>query len=132
MGKTQEETQLAVSSGYWPLYRYNPQLKDEGKNPFILESKEPDGSLGEFLSGEVRYASLKQIFPEEADRLHAQLEKEFTERYLLMKQMADQEPLAVATPAATAGAGDDSEVCTLTSTAEHGGDEACDDGRAGK
>jgi pyruvate/2-oxoacid:ferredoxin oxidoreductase beta subunit len=49
MGKTQEETNLAVKSGYWPLYRYNPTLAAEGKNPFILDSKEPDGSLQEFL-----------------------------------------------------------------------------------
>jgi pyruvate-ferredoxin/flavodoxin oxidoreductase len=58
MGKAQEETKLAVESGYWPLYRYNPNLKDEGKNPFVLDSKEPDGSLQNFLSGEVRYAAL--------------------------------------------------------------------------
>jgi len=56
MGKAQEEMNLAVKSGYWPLYRYNPTLRKEGKNPFTLDSKEPDGSLQAFLSGEVRYA----------------------------------------------------------------------------
>ena len=136
MGKTQLETQMAVSSGYWPLYRYNPQLRAEGKNPFTLDSKEPDGSLKEFLSGEVRYASLKQLFPEEAQRLHAQLEKEFNERYLHLKQLAEQEPVVseAAAQGAAAPADDPAkeEVCTLTSTAEHGGDESCDDGRAGK
>jgi pyruvate-ferredoxin/flavodoxin oxidoreductase len=49
MGKSQEEEKLAVQSGYWPLYRYNPVLKAQGKNPFILDSKKPDGTLQEFL-----------------------------------------------------------------------------------
>jgi pyruvate-ferredoxin/flavodoxin oxidoreductase len=136
MGKTQEETRLAVASGYWPLYRFNPQLTAEGKNPFILDSKEPDGTLKEFLAGEVRYAALQQIFPDEAKRLHTQLEKEFTERYLRLKQKAAQELVTIspAPGAATAEADDPTKLdaCTLSSTAEHGGDEACDDGRAGK
>jgi pyruvate-ferredoxin/flavodoxin oxidoreductase len=89
MGKTQEETKLAVQTGYWPLYRYNPLLKEEGKNPFILDSKEPDGKLKEFLSGEVRYASLQKTFPEEADKLHKRLEEEFARRYEHLKQLAD-------------------------------------------
>ena len=88
MGKSQEEAQLAVQCGYWPLYRFNPLLKAEGKNPFQLESKEPDGTLKEFLSGEVRYASLMKTFPEEAKRLHAQLEQEYIERYKKLKQLA--------------------------------------------
>ena len=73
MGKAQEEEKLAVQSGYWPLYRYNPALKAEGKNPFILDSKKPDGSLKQFLQGEIRYASLQRTFPEEAERLHNML-----------------------------------------------------------
>jgi pyruvate-ferredoxin/flavodoxin oxidoreductase len=88
MGKTQEETKLAVASGYWPLYRYNPMLKAEGKNPFILDSKAPDGSFKDFISGEVRYAALENLFPEEATRLHTKLEEEFIERYENLKQMA--------------------------------------------
>jgi pyruvate-ferredoxin/flavodoxin oxidoreductase len=80
MGKTQEEEKLAVQSGYWPLYRYNPALKAEGKNPFILDSKEPDGTLQKFLAGEIRYASLKRTFPDEAKRLHAELETQFDQR----------------------------------------------------
>ncbi|MBA4366580.1 MAG: pyruvate:ferredoxin (flavodoxin) oxidoreductase [Desulfobacterium sp.] len=91
MGKTQEETKLAVQTGYWPLYRYNPMLKAEGKNPFILDSKAPDGKLKEFLSGEVRYASLKKMFPEEAERLHKRLEEEFAERYESLKSKAGTE-----------------------------------------
>ncbi|RJP76203.1 MAG: pyruvate:ferredoxin (flavodoxin) oxidoreductase [Desulfobacteraceae bacterium] len=89
MGKTQEETKLAVQTGYWPLYRYNPLLRAEGKNPFILESKAPDGKLKEFLSGEVRYASLQKMFPDEAEKLHKRLEEEFVQRYESMKQMAE-------------------------------------------
>lgn len=88
MGKAQEEMDLAVKSGYWPLYRYNPDLKKEGKNPFTLDSKDPDGSLQDFLSGEVRYASLKKSFPEEAEKLSKQLEVEYLERFEALKRMA--------------------------------------------
>ncbi len=89
MGKAQEEEKLAVQSGYWPLYRYNPALKAEGKNPFILDSKKPDGSLAKFLDGEIRYASLKRTFPEEAERLHSTLVEEFNKRYEELALMAD-------------------------------------------
>ncbi|MGD2185368.1 MAG: pyruvate:ferredoxin (flavodoxin) oxidoreductase [Desulfobacterales bacterium] len=89
MGKSQEEEKLAVQSGYWPLYRYNPTLKAQGKNPFILDSKKPDGSLRKFLEGEIRFASLKRTFPEEADKLHAELEEQFNARYEDLALMAD-------------------------------------------
>jgi pyruvate-ferredoxin/flavodoxin oxidoreductase len=89
MGKSQEEEKLAVESGYWPLYRYNPALKAQGENPFILDSKKPDGSLRKFLEGEVRYASLKRTFPEEAEKLHAELEEQFNARYEDLALMAD-------------------------------------------
>jgi pyruvate-ferredoxin/flavodoxin oxidoreductase len=89
MGKAQEESKLAVQSGYWPLYRYNPALKAEGQNPFILDCKKPDGSLKNFLEGEVRYASLKRTFPEEADRLHTALIDQFNKRYEELALMAD-------------------------------------------
>ncbi|MFC2099208.1 pyruvate:ferredoxin (flavodoxin) oxidoreductase [Candidatus Bipolaricaulota bacterium] len=91
MGKSQEEEKLAVEAGYWPLYRYDPRLKDEGKNPFQFDSKEPTGDFQEFLMGEVRYASLHQTFPEEAKRLNAQLEEEYKERYETYKRMAEAE-----------------------------------------
>jgi len=90
MGKSQEEEKLAVETGYWPLYRFDPRLEAEGKNPFQLDSKEPTGDFQEFLMGEVRYASLNQTFPEEAKRLHAQLEAEYAERYQTYKRMAEQ------------------------------------------
>ena len=89
MGHSQDQMKLAVNSGYWPLYRYNPMWKAEGQNPFKLESKKPDGSLQEFISGEVRYSSLQRFFPEEASKLHEQLEKEVTDRYELLKLMDD-------------------------------------------
>jgi pyruvate-ferredoxin/flavodoxin oxidoreductase len=141
MGKTQRETQLAVQGGYWPLYRYNPELKTQGKNPFILDSKQPDGSLREFLRGEVRYAALEQLFPQEAERLHARLENEFNERYERLKEMAHAEAPAPARSAegpggdAKADQPEEADVCTLSGTPEHAGRDAaeqpCDDGRAG-
>ena len=89
MGKTQMEMKLAVDSGYWPIFRFNPQLVAEGKNPFILDSKQPDGSLQEFLSGEVRFAALEKSFPEESKRLRAALAEEVEEKYAMLKMMAD-------------------------------------------
>ena len=71
MGKSQLEEKRAVECGYWHLYRYNPLLEKEGKNPFTLDSKEPKWELfQEFLDGEVRYASLRMGFPESADALY--------------------------------------------------------------
>jgi pyruvate-ferredoxin/flavodoxin oxidoreductase len=90
MGKSQAEEKRAVQCGYWPLYRYNPALKAEKKNPFMLDSKKPDGSLREFLAGEVRFASLQKTFPDEAKKLHTQLEKEIHERYESLKALADE------------------------------------------
>ena len=89
MGKSQEEMKLAVQSGYWPLYRYNPQLAEQGKNPFSLDCKAPDGSVQEFLSGENRFAQLERSAPEEAKRLRAQIEKELQERYNILRKLAE-------------------------------------------
>ncbi|WP_027187422.1 pyruvate:ferredoxin (flavodoxin) oxidoreductase [Desulfovibrio cuneatus] len=93
MGKSMEEAKQAVESGYWPLYRFNPALTEEGKNPFVLESKAPDGTLQEFLSGETRYAALEKINPSESARLRKLIEEEYKERYAMFKQLADL-PLA--------------------------------------
>jgi pyruvate-ferredoxin/flavodoxin oxidoreductase len=89
MGKSQLEGKLAVDSGYWPLYRYNPQLVQEGKNPFILDSKAPDGTLQDFLGGEVRFAALEKSLPEESKRLRAKIEGEVNDKYTMLKMMAD-------------------------------------------
>jgi pyruvate-ferredoxin/flavodoxin oxidoreductase len=90
MGKSQNEEKLAVQSGYWPLYRFDPRLKDEGKNPFQLDSKEPDGTLPEFIKNEIRYNSLERSFPEEAKRLQKLLEEDVEERYKTYKKMAEE------------------------------------------
>ena len=71
MGNAQEEMKRAVDCGYWHLYRYNPALEKEGKNPFILDSKEPKESFREYLMGETRYAALTRTFPDIADELFA-------------------------------------------------------------
>ena len=89
MGRTQEEEKKAVSSGYWHLFRYNPLLEDEGKNPFQLDSKTPEWSqFQEFLNGEVRYTSLKKSFPAEADELFAAAEDNAKWRYASYQRMA--------------------------------------------
>jgi pyruvate-ferredoxin/flavodoxin oxidoreductase len=89
MGKSQAEEKLAVASGYWPMYRYNPLLEKEGKNPFILESKDPDGTIQDFLAGENRFASLEKTFPGESKKLRQQIEEEINRRYKTLKQLAD-------------------------------------------
>ncbi len=89
MGKSMENIKKAVDCGYWHLYRYNPSLKEEGKNPFILDSKEPKGDFEEFLMGQVRYSSLKQSFPEEAEELFKKAKKDSEERYKIYKTLAN-------------------------------------------
>lgn len=90
MGKTQDEEKRAVESGYWPLYRYDPRLVSEGKNPFQLDSGEPNGTIHDFIMGEVRYAALTKTFPGEAERLHKKLEEQVVARYKMYKAMAEQ------------------------------------------
>ncbi len=90
MGCINEETKRAVEAGYWHLYRYNPDYKDAGKNPFVLESKEPTRDFQEFLMGEVRYSSLVRTFPEEAKILFAEAEKAAKEKYETYRKLADQ------------------------------------------
>jgi len=94
MGKTMQEGKLAVECGYWPLYRYNPELGDEGKNPFVLESKAPDGTIQEFLKGENRYAALDKVAPNDAESLRLNLEKSYIKRYNYYKLLADLPGLA--------------------------------------
>jgi len=89
MGKTIQEEKLAVQSGYWPMYRYDPRLANEGKNPFQLDSKQPDGSLHNFIMGEVRYNSLTKTFPEEAETLHKKLEEDINQRYIQYKSLSE-------------------------------------------
>ncbi|PIF06703.1 MAG: pyruvate:ferredoxin (flavodoxin) oxidoreductase [Draconibacterium sp.] len=89
MGKSQEEEKKAVESGYWSLFRYNPLLEEEGKNPFQLDSKQPDWSKFQtFLNGEVRYTSLKKSFPAVADELFKASEENAKWRYNSYVRMA--------------------------------------------
>ena len=81
MAKAQTEEELAVKSGYWHLFRYNPDLKKEGKPAFTLDSKAPTDDYKEFLNGEVRYNSLKRSNPERAAKLWDKSESEAKERY---------------------------------------------------
>ena len=88
MKYTQQEEKKAVESGYWHLYRYNPDLKKENKNPFTLDSKEPTSSFRDFILGEVRYTSLQKTFPDVADELFEQAEKDAKERLDIYKNLA--------------------------------------------
>lgn len=88
MKYSQLEEKKAVETGYWQLYRYNPQLKEENKNPFVLDSKEPTLDFQDFIRGEVRYTSLLKTFPEIADKLFAQAEKDAKERFETYKRLA--------------------------------------------
>ena len=81
MGLSQLEEKKAVECGYWHLYRYDPRLKAEGKNPFTLDSKAPTGDFQQFLLGENRYASLKLSFPEKAQELYEKAARDARERY---------------------------------------------------
>ncbi len=89
MGTSMLQEKRAVEAGYWQLYRYNPMLKEQGKNPFILESKEPTKPYKEFITGEVRYSSLKTVFPDIADEMFDVSEKHAKERYETYKHMAE-------------------------------------------
>jgi pyruvate-ferredoxin/flavodoxin oxidoreductase len=90
MGKAQEESKRAVASGYWHLYRYNPQLVEKGKNPFTLDSKAPSADFLDFLRGEVRYTALEHAFPEEAEHLFKKAKTEAEARYAKYRALAGQ------------------------------------------
>ncbi len=91
MSASQAEIKKAVDAGYWHLYRFNPQLKDEGKNPFVLDSSaEPKGSFQDFIKGELRYTSLLRAFPEVAEELFAKAEEHAKERLESYKKLAAQ------------------------------------------
>ncbi len=90
MANAQLEAKLAVDAGYWHLYRYNPDLKKEGKNPFILDSKEPTMDYNEFIMGEVRYSSLVRTFPETAEVLLKEAADYAKEKYESYRSMAER------------------------------------------
>ncbi|MBQ2873795.1 MAG: pyruvate:ferredoxin (flavodoxin) oxidoreductase, partial [Bacteroidales bacterium] len=89
MGLSQKEEKLAVECGYWHLYRYNPALEGTDKNPFTLDSKEPDWSkFQDFLKGEVRFASLYKMYPDSADELLQKTEEFAKVRLETYKRLA--------------------------------------------
>lgn len=88
-GMAMNEEKLAVQAGYWPLYRYNPALKKEGKNPFILDSPKPTLEVGKFLSGENRFIQLKTKNPERMKAVEEEMQKEINEHYEKLKAMSE-------------------------------------------
>ena len=90
MSQSMNEIKRAVDAGYWHMYRFNPVLKEEGKNPFILDSKEPTASFRDFLLSEVRYSALQRTFPEVAEKLFKESEKNAKERLESYKRLANQ------------------------------------------
>ena len=92
MTRTQTVGKEAVACGYWHLWHYNPQLEEQGKNPFVMDSKEPDWSkFRDFLMKEVRYTSLKKSFPAEAEELFAAAEENAKWRYNSYQRLAKME-----------------------------------------
>lgn len=89
MGKTVEQEKKAVEAGYWHLYRYDPRLKEEGKNPFVLDSKEPKSSFRDFIMGEVRYSQIQKTFPTLAENLYEKAEEDAKERYETYKKLSE-------------------------------------------
>ena len=88
MSRTQTREKQAVESGYWHLWRYVPENKEQGKNPFVLDSKDPTGSFQDFIKNEVRYSSLKQTFPDVAQELFEAAEKNANDRLEGYKKLA--------------------------------------------
>jgi len=88
MGKSQEEEERAVKAGYWHLWRYDPRLEAEGKNPFQLDSKDPTESFRDFIMNEVRFASLAKTFPDVAEGLFKALEEDAKRRLATYKRLA--------------------------------------------
>jgi pyruvate-ferredoxin/flavodoxin oxidoreductase len=93
MGRSQAEEKKAVETGYWPLYRFNPLLGEQGENPFILDSKEPTKPYMDFLKGERRYTTLLRQFPEAADKLFKDAENEAKKRLETYKKLAEERVL---------------------------------------
>lgn len=91
MGKSQEEEERAVKAGYWHLYRYDPRLEAQGKNPFQLDSKDPTESFRDFIMNEVRFSSLAKTFPDVADELFKACEEDAKKRLATYKRLASMD-----------------------------------------
>ncbi|MGN0627177.1 MAG: pyruvate:ferredoxin (flavodoxin) oxidoreductase [Oscillospiraceae bacterium] len=90
MGNSMAEEKHAVEAGYWHLFRFDPRLAKEGKNPFQLDSAAPSASYKDFIKSEVRYSSLMRTFPERAEELFDKAEKNAAEKYEHLEQLANQ------------------------------------------
>lgn len=88
MSTVQAVEKSAVAAGYWSLFRYDPRLKAEGKNPFVLDSKAPSASYRDFLMSEVRYSALTRSFPQRAEMLFTEAEQFAMERYQQLLKLA--------------------------------------------
>jgi pyruvate-ferredoxin/flavodoxin oxidoreductase len=88
MATAQTEEKNAVASGYWNMFRFDPRLTEEGRNPFLLDSKEPTISYQDFLKNEVRYSALSRQNPERAEELFAKAEKNAAEKFAHLKKLA--------------------------------------------
>lgn len=89
MGTSVAQEKKAVESGYWHLYRFDPILKGEGKNPFILDSRQPKTSFKDYIKGEIRYASLEKVLPKRAEELYNMAEKDAEDRYRIYKMLSE-------------------------------------------
>ena len=89
MSIAQAEEKKAVAAGYWNCFRFDPRLADQGKNPFMLDSKAPTASYRDFIMGEVRYNALTRAFPERAEKLFAQAEEGAAKKYQHLKRLAE-------------------------------------------
>ena len=87
MGSSQQEEKKAVEAGYFHLFRYNPSLKEQGKNPFMLDSKEPVLDYETFLEGEIRYDVLKRQHPKQAQKLFAEASRQAKEQFQYLKKL---------------------------------------------
>lgn len=91
MGIAQLEEKKAVDAGYWNIFRFDPRLADEGKNPFMLDGKAPSASYRDFIMGEVRYNSLTRSFPERAEKLFEKAEKVAEDKYAHLLHLAGKD-----------------------------------------
>jgi pyruvate-ferredoxin/flavodoxin oxidoreductase len=135
MGKSMEEAKLAVETGYWPLFRFNPDLKLQGKNPLTIDSKAPAGDFQGFLSGEMRYAALEKMAPDLSKRYRHSMEAAYKERFQELEYLAAMPVFDGESPAAAPGGSDDPAFCASAATAEHARPSEgapCDEGRSGK
>ena len=89
MGTSVRQQKRAVESGYWHLYRFNPEFKKQGENPFILDSKEPSKPFKEFINSEIRYSQIMNVFPELADELFDAAEKDARDTYETYKRLEE-------------------------------------------